>query len=238
LSEAHEAAGSFPGRLTLDDAYAPPTEPWLDILYHDKDIVVLNKPAGLLSTPGRDPARQDSALLRVRAQFGWAELVHRLDAATSGILVLALRRKAEIDLKRQFHERLTQKRYRARVLGRVERDEGEIDLPLFPDFDHKPLQKVCTVHGKPSITRFQVLQRSATTSLLELIPITGRSHQLRVHLMAIGHPILGDRFYGVNSGANALADRLLLHAESLTFQHPYDGREMLFKAEANVDSGF
>lgn len=218
----------LPQRLTLEDAYDPPVSPWLDIIYQDKDLVVLNKPAGLLSTPGRDPSRFDSALLRVRDALGWAELVHRLDAATSGVLVLALRRKAEVALKRQFQERQTQKRYVARVLGCVVEDEGQINLPLFPDFDHKPLQKVCEVHGKPARTDFRVLERAQDSTLLELIPVTGRSHQLRVHLMAVGHPILGDRFYGI-SGASEAADRLLLHARDLVFQHPYDGREMTFE---------
>ncbi len=214
-----------------DFIYAPPTEPYLTILHQDKDIVVIDKPAELLSVPGRDPAHHDSALSRLRTQFDAVYDVHRLDMATSGVLVFALRKSAERELKRQFRERETDKRYLARIWGHPAQDEGEVDLPLICDWPNRPKQKVCFEQGKPSQTRYRVLSRDPQSTLVALTPITGRSHQLRVHMLALGHPIVGDGFYAEGEARDA-ADRLLLHAQMLAFTHPYSGERMQFSSEA------
>lgn len=210
-----------------DFIYQPPRLPWLDILYQDKDIMVINKPSGLLSVPGREAKHYDSAFSRVLQLQPLAQVVHRLDMATSGILLLALRRNAERELKRQFQERETHKVYFARVYGHLE-GEGTIDLPLICDWPNRPRQKVDFEIGKPSVTHYQVISHGQQSTLVKLMPVTGRSHQLRVHMMALGHAILGDGFYA-DPQARALAPRLLLHAAELSFKHPYSGEPMLFK---------
>lgn len=213
-----------------DFVYAPPTTPWLDIVYQDKDILVVNKPSGLLSVPGREAAYHDSVYARVLAEHPNAQIVHRLDMATSGIIVVALRRSAERELKRQFRERETKKTYYARVAGYVKQTMGTVDLPLICDWPNRPKQKVDHKIGKSSTTHFEVISRAKRSSLVKLTPITGRSHQLRVHMMALGHPILGDNFYA-DPLAKRLAARLLLHAQSLTIKHPYSGESMTFSTE-------
>lgn len=214
-----------------DFVYSPPTHPWLDILHQDKDIIVLNKPSGLLSVPGRAPAHNDSTYSRVLAQYPDAKIVHRLDMATSGVIVVALLRSAESELKRQFRDRETAKTYYARVAGHVKADTGTVDLPLICDWPNRPKQKVDHRVGKASQTHYEVVSRAQRSSLVKLTPITGRSHQLRVHMMALGHPILGDGFYA-DPLANRLASRLLLHAQSLTINHPYTKVPMTFSCEA------
>ncbi|WP_019674570.1 RluA family pseudouridine synthase [Arsukibacterium perlucidum] len=210
----------------------PPTEPWLDILYQDKDIIVLNKPSGLLTNPGRDPELADSLFSRVKADFELAQLVHRLDLSTSGVVVIALRRKAERELKRQFAERLVKKRYLAVVAGKPAPASGSIDWPLTVDAEQAPRQKVCLQTGKAAVTHYRVLQQLAAAALVELLPVTGRSHQLRVHMLTLGHPILGDAFYAP-SPVLVAAPRLLLHAASLQIQHPYSGKTLEFTADTD-----
>ncbi|ESE39374.1 bifunctional tRNA pseudouridine(32) synthase/23S rRNA pseudouridine(746) synthase RluA [Shewanella decolorationis] len=214
-----------------DFIYQPPTTPWLDVLYQDKDIIVVNKPSGLLSVPGRDPAHYDSVYVRVKAEHPHCQIVHRLDMATSGVMVVALIRSAERELKRQFHDRETSKTYLARVAGHVKNATGSVDYPLICDWPNRPKQKVDHDIGKPSLTHFEVLSRAKRSTLVKLKPITGRSHQLRVHMMALGHPILGDGFYA-DPLAKSLAPRLLLHAAELTIKHPYTGESMTFSADA------
>ncbi|PSW15136.1 bifunctional tRNA pseudouridine(32) synthase/23S rRNA pseudouridine(746) synthase RluA [Photobacterium sanctipauli] len=199
--------------------YHPPTEPWLDILYLDDDIIAINKPSGLLSNPGRDPIHYDSVYSRVIRDYPEAQLVHRLDMATSGLMILALHKDAERHLKIQFQDRKTEKVYYARAMGVPAQPSGTIDLPLICDWPNRPKQKVCHEHGKPSVTHYQYLSHDDNTSLIRLRPVTGRSHQLRVHLLALGHPILGDRFYADDQG-RAMAERLQLHAAELSFFHP------------------
>ena len=227
------AGGSLPPSATPAlEHYDPPREPWLHVLYQDAHIMVVNKPSGLLSVPGRLPAHQDSIMTRIQAQFPCAESVHRLAMATSGVLVVALTKEAERELKRQFREREPQKNYVARVWGHPTQDEGLIDLPLICDWPNRPKQKVCFEQGKPAQTAYRVLARDDDgTARLLLTPITGRSHQLRVHLLAIGHPILGDGFYAPPQ-ALALAPRLLLHAQELRIVHPAFGTPMHFRCEA------
>ncbi|SHI22994.1 bifunctional tRNA pseudouridine(32) synthase/23S rRNA pseudouridine(746) synthase RluA [Ferrimonas marina] len=209
--------------------YNPPTQPFLSVLYQDKDILVVDKPSGLLSVPGRDPAHRDSVMSRAQQEYGTVFDVHRLDMATSGVMVLALRKNAERELKRQFRERETAKTYLARVWGQLEQSEGEIDLPLICDWPNRPKQMVCYENGKPSQTRYRCLQQDSDSALVELTPITGRSHQLRVHMLALGHPILGDNFYA-HPEALAAADRLLLHAHKLSIKQPYSGEPLHFEA--------
>ncbi|MGF1725175.1 bifunctional tRNA pseudouridine(32) synthase/23S rRNA pseudouridine(746) synthase RluA [Photobacterium nomapromontoriensis] len=205
--------------------YHPSQDPWLDILYLDDDIIAVNKPSGLLSNPGRDPAFYDSVFSRVLRDYPESQIIHRLDMATSGLIVLALNKHAERQLKAQFRERQTEKVYYAKVWGDVEQPSGTINLPLICDWPNRPKQKVCFEDGKPSVTHYQVLARDKNTSLVHLRPITGRSHQLRVHLLAIGHPILGDGFYA-HEEAKAMAPRLQLHAAELSFFHPSTGEPM------------
>lgn len=210
------------------EPYNPPLNPWLVILYQDDHIMVVNKPSGLLSVPGRLAENQDSILLRVQRDFPTAQSVHRLDMATSGIMVVALTRQAESELKRQFREREPSKVYLARVWGCPDKESGLIDLPLICDWPNRPKQKVCFESGKAAKTEWRILEKeSAGVTRVELRPITGRSHQLRVHMQALGHPILGDNFYATPE-AKVLATRLQLHATSLSITHPKSGLPITF----------
>ncbi len=208
--------------------YNPPQEPWLDLVYRDDYIAVVNKPSGLLSVPGNQPQYYDSAMSRVKERYGFCEPAHRLDMATSGILLFALSKAADRELKRQFREREPKKYYQALVWGHVEQDHGVVELPLICDWENRPRQKICFERGKRAITFYDVLQRYPNnTTRVKLTPITGRSHQLRLHMLALGHPILGDKFYA-HPQAKALSPRLCLHAESLQIQHPITGEMMKF----------
>ncbi|MDG9729248.1 bifunctional tRNA pseudouridine(32) synthase/23S rRNA pseudouridine(746) synthase RluA [Ignatzschineria sp. RMDPL8A] len=212
--------------------YNPPFEPWLDILYEDDDILVINKPSGLLSVPGKGIDKHDSVMARVQWQHPYAEAAHRLDMATSGVMVIAITKAAERELKRQFRERETGKVYYASVWGHFEQSSGLIDLPLICDWPNRPKQMVSFERGKPAQTLYEVIsethQNHYPTTLVKLTPITGRSHQLRVHMLALGHPILGDNFYA-HPEAFELAERLLLHAAVLEFTHPISGKKMRFE---------
>ncbi|SEI08668.1 tRNA pseudouridine32 synthase / 23S rRNA pseudouridine746 synthase [Rheinheimera pacifica] len=202
--------------------YTPPMSPYLDILYQDEALVVFNKPSGLLTVPGKAPEHKDSLEYRARLVWPGVRIVHRLDMATSGIVVMALTANSQRELNRQFQQRETEKHYIARVNGRVEADSGSINLPLICDWPNRPKQKVCFEYGKPSLTHYQVLQREEHYSRLKLTPVTGRSHQLRVHLQWLQHPIVGDKFYGDAKG------RLQLHAEKLILTHPTTGQRLHF----------
>jgi tRNA pseudouridine32 synthase / 23S rRNA pseudouridine746 synthase len=206
--------------------YDPPQTP-LAILYEDRDILVVNKPHGLLSVPGRQPEHQDSLYTRIVTQYPLAQVVHRLDMATSGVMVFALRKKAEIELKRQFRERIPKKMYYAQVAGTVTQTHGTVDAPLICDWPNRPMQKVDYTAGKASLTHYEVVRTTPLLSLVKLFPITGRSHQLRVHMQSIGHPILGDKLYGVKDAHPEIL-RLMLHATELQFLHPFSQEEMFF----------
>lgn len=216
----------------MPEHYCPAQYAWLCLLYQDAHLLVVNKPAGLLSVPGRLPEHHDSIISRLRRDYPQAESVHRLDMATSGVMVVALTKAAERELKRQFRERETEKHYLAQVWGHPLSREGVIELPLVCDWPNRPKQKVCHETGKAARTLWQVLEYLPdNTSRLKLIPYTGRSHQLRVHMQAIGHPVLGDKFYA--SGESLLrANRLLLHAETLIITHPKNGKRLKFQATA------
>jgi len=210
--------------------YNPPQEPWLDLVYCDDYIAVVNKPSGLLSVPGNQPQYYDSAMSRVKEKYGFCEPAHRLDMATSGILLFALSKAADRELKRQFREREPKKYYQALVWGHLEHDHGVVELPLICDWENRPRQKICFERGKRAVTFYDVLQRYPNnTTRVKLTPITGRSHQLRLHMLALGHPILGDKFYA-HPQAKALSPRLCSHAESLQIQHPITGETMEFTA--------
>ena len=206
-------------RLMTD--YSPPTDP-LTILHVDSDLLLVDKPSGLLSVPGKPEAHRDCLEARVRTAYPQALLIHRLDMETSGIMVFALNPRAQRIINRQFEQRVVRKTYIARVAGHVPGEAGEIDLPLIADWPNRPLQKVCHDTGKPARTRWQMLNREPDATRLELTPETGRSHQLRVHLKELGHPILGDNFYAPPEVRDA-APRLQLHALTLDLRHPDGG---------------
>jgi tRNA pseudouridine32 synthase/23S rRNA pseudouridine746 synthase len=200
------------------------------ILHADDHIVVVDKPAGLPSVPGRAPGLQDCAAVRVQSEFPDALVVHRLDMATSGLLVLARGPQAQRILSRAFEQRQIGKRYEAWVGGVPLMDGGTIDLPLAADWPHRPRQRVDVESGKQACTHWTALERAADRCRLELEPVTGRSHQLRVHLAAIGHPILGDPLYAPPR-VQALASRLCLHATRLEMKHPQTGLRVIFVSE-------
>jgi tRNA pseudouridine32 synthase/23S rRNA pseudouridine746 synthase len=200
------------------------------VLYVDDALVVVEKPAGLLTVPGRGEQSQDCAAARVQARFPDALIVHRLDQATSGLLVFGRGAAAHRALSRAFAERRVAKCYAAVVAGQPASDSGSIDLPLSADWPNRPRQRVDILHGKPSLTHWRVRARDATagTTRMALEPVSGRSHQLRVHLLAIGHPVLGDALYA----PQYIASRLMLHASELTIPHPDDARPMHFCSAA------
>jgi tRNA pseudouridine32 synthase/23S rRNA pseudouridine746 synthase len=210
-----------------DFIYAPPMTPYLDIVYRDKDVVVINKGSGLLTVPGRLPEHQDCLQNRVNKVLPTATIVHRLDMATSGILLMALNKRSHVSISRQFEKRQTKKSYIARVYGQLEKSEGSIELPLICDWPNRPKQKVDHENGKKALTHYQVIRQDKCSALVELTPITGRSHQLRVHMLALGHPILGDRLYA-HDKALTLSPRLLLHAKMLSVNHPVSGELLTF----------
>ncbi|MBN26837.1 MAG: bifunctional tRNA pseudouridine(32) synthase/23S rRNA pseudouridine(746) synthase RluA [Alteromonadaceae bacterium] len=202
--------------------YAPPMRPYLNIVFKDEHLLVLNKPSGLLTVPGKALEHKDSLELRVQRVYPTAKIVHRLDMATSGLLVMALDKDTHRQLSRQFELRQTRKTYIARVYGEVSGERGSVDLPLICDWPNRPKQMVCQQRGKPSLTHWRVLERNDNSTRMELTPVTGRSHQLRVHMLSLGHPILGDRLYA-HSDALTMAKRLQLHAQTLGFTHPVTG---------------
>ena len=211
-----------------DENYHPPDDP-LEILHNDHQVLVVAKPSGLLSVPGRGPHLADCLLARVQAVFPEALLVHRLDRDTSGVMIFALSPHAQRHLGLQFEKRQVTKTYVARVWGSMAEDAGTVDLPLIVDWPNRPRQKVDHEQGREAITHWRVLRTDATTSRVRLTPQTGRSHQLRVHMRKIGHPILGDAFYATGKALNA--PRLMLHAESLRLRHPDGGKGLSFKAK-------
>ena len=208
--------------------YTPPTSPYLPVLYFDDDLLIISKPSGLLSVPGRGPALADCVATRAENLFAGALIVHRLDMDTSGIMALARTRAAQRHLSRQFENRQIGKAYIARVLGKIEADAGEINAPLICDWPNRPRQVIDHQNGKSAETSWQVIHREANATRVRLMPTTGRSHQLRVHMASLGHCILGDNLYA-DAEALAAADRLQLHAQSLTLTHPTTGDELSFE---------
>jgi tRNA pseudouridine32 synthase/23S rRNA pseudouridine746 synthase len=214
--------------MTDPDFVYRPTEEAPQILFDDHEILVVAKPAGLLSVPGRGEGRQDCLINRLRGAFPTILLVHRLDLDTSGVMVFGLTPHAQRHLGKQFEDRKTKKTYVARLAGRLAEKSGRVDLPLIVDWPNRPRQKVDHVEGRPAQTDWRVMRASDAETRVRLFPITGRSHQLRVHMASIGHPILGDPLYA--TGAAADYPRLMLHAESLRFRHPDSGVQQTFTA--------
>jgi tRNA pseudouridine32 synthase / 23S rRNA pseudouridine746 synthase len=212
----------------MSSDYAPPDTP-LEIIHQDHELLLVNKPAGLLSVPGKGAHLADCLLARVQAAFPEALLVHRLDRDTSGVMVFGMTPHAQRRLGSQFEKRQAKKTYVARVWGHVAEKTGRIDLPLIVDWPNRPLQHVDFERGKPAVTDWRVVRHEDGTTRVRLYPQTGRSHQLRVHMKEIGHPILGDPFYA--EGAARDFPRLMLHAENLRLRHPDSGKGMSFSAK-------
>lgn len=210
--------------------YSPPDTP-LEILHMDHMVLAVNKPSGLLSVPGRGDHLADCLQSRVEAAFPEALLIHRLDRDTSGVMVFALTPHAQRTINLQFEKRQTKKTYVARVAGRVTEPSGTVNLPLIVDWPNRPLQMVDHERGKEAITDWKRLKASDSESRMRLFPKTGRSHQLRVHMLAIGHPILGDPFYAEGPERHD-HPRLMLHAEELRLRHPDGGQGITFRAKA------
>lgn len=213
--------------------YSPPPDTGLDIIFHDEYLLVLNKPAELLSVPGKSAEHRDSLATRVQARFPDALIVHRLDMATSGIMLMALNKEIHRALSILFQDRQVNKTYTAIVNGHIKDPSGEINLPLITDWPNRPRQKVDFETGKPSLTHYKVLvyDRQNDLTRVELKPITGRSHQLRVHMQSLGHAILGDRLYASVDIINK-SQRLLLHASELAFTHPVTHEQINLVSEA------
>jgi|AntAceMinimDraft_5_1070358.scaffolds.fasta_scaffold02748_6 tRNA pseudouridine32 synthase/23S rRNA pseudouridine746 synthase len=192
------------------------------ILYEDDDLLLVRKPTLLLSIPGRHPLNKDCLVTRLQRRYPTASIVHRLDLDTSGIMVIPLTKPTHAHISRQFQERAVHKTYHALVFGAVGPDKGKVDLPIATDWERRPLQKICHERGRSALTHFEVLERGDDRSRLLLKPVTGRTHQLRIHMRELGHPILGCDMYA-HETALAMADRLMLHASSLEFTHPGTG---------------
>ena len=216
-----------------------PQAPSSDLILHvDEHFLVLNKPSGLLSVPGRGPDKQDCLSKRIQALYPEALIVHRLDQDTSGLLLMARSLEAQRRLSRLFETRQVHKRYVAVVAGRPDLSskaqtpdaEGwyTIDGPIMLDWERRPIH-IIHPDGKPSRSRWRVLQTGADSTVIELEPVTGRTHQLRVHMQSIGHSMLGDTLYAP-AGISTLSPRLMLHAQTLEFPHPFNGNCMAFSA--------
>lgn len=213
----------------MDDTYAPPDEP-LRIVHVDHHLLVLDKPSGLLSVPGKGDHLADCLITRAQRVYPEALLVHRLDRDTSGLIVYALTKAAQRFLSLEFEERRVKKVYMARLWGELEPKTGTVDLPLTVDWPNRPLQHVNHETGRPAQTDWRVVRHEDGTTRVRLMPKTGRSHQLRVHMLALGHPILGDPFYATGPARDF--PRLMLHAESLKINHPDGARGLTFSVPA------
>ncbi|MFM2486749.1 pseudouridine synthase [Celerinatantimonas yamalensis] len=214
-----------------DFIYTPPVLPYMPVIYQDDDIAVFDKPAGLLSVPGRLLGNRDSLAIRALRVWPNAKVVHRLDMATSGVLVMALHKQAQSHLSRQFQQRQTHKQYLAEIWGSPIEENGCVDLPLRCDWPNRPRQIVDWALGKNAKTHWQVLERRTHTTIVALTPVTGRSHQLRVHMLKLGHAIIGDQLYAHPSARQA-ASRLHLHAAQLSFYHPITNHWLCFSSPA------
>ena len=212
----------------MDSIYAPPQGP-LVLLHQDHQVLLVDKPAGLLSVPGKGEGLADCLIARVQAVFPDALLVHRLDRDTSGVMIFALTPHAQRHLGLQFENRQVKKTYVARVWGEMAAREGTVDLPLIVDWPNRPRQMVDHENGRPAQTDWRVVRAAGGETRLRLMPRTGRSHQLRVHMLALGHPILGDPIYA--EGPAREYPRLMLHSETLQFRHPDGGKGVRITAK-------
>ena len=211
--------------------YNPPTQTSNDLLYKDEFLLVINKPSGLLSVPGRGEEKQDCLISRVQTEYHDALIVHRLDMSTSGLMVIARGKEVESMLSVSFQKRQIHKKYIAVVDGIVRPSTGVIDLPLITDWPNRPKQKIDFKSGKSSQTEYRVLSNDSDTTRIELTPLTGRTHQLRVHMQSLNHTILGDELYAKQETIEK-SERLLLHACYLSFKHPVSDEFIEFKSDA------
>ncbi len=229
--------------------YNPPAEPFLEFVYRDDHIAVMNKQHGLLSVPGKALEHKDSLHYRITRTLPNASVVHRLDMATSGLIVFALHKEAHRDISKQFENREVKKTYSALVSGAISLPHGSLNFPLRCDWPNRPKQMVDYEKGKKALTHYKVLKNHPVNqkyinqsengsqpcfTTVELSPVTGRSHQLRVHLKEIGHPILGDRLYA-DEVALHMASRLCLHATQLSFLHPNTRQHVSFTSPLNLE---
>lgn len=231
LSCATHSVGCFFVSRNIQDTFvAPPCHAAIELLYEDDSILIIDKPSGLLALSGKNPLNSDSVHARLVRQWPEALLVHRLDFGTSGLLVIARSKPVVAQLNRQFQERRVRKTYQAVVMGRVSPSRGVIDAPIARDDDNFPKMTI-SQNGKPARTHYKVIDQTpdGLSTRLELTPITGRTHQLRIHSAHIGHPILGCDIYG-SSQSESESSRLLLHATSLTFTHPVTEQTMVFES--------
>jgi len=205
--------------------YTPPAAAPVNVVLRDDALLIVNKPSGLLSVPGRGAEKADCLVSRVQANDPTARIVHRLDMETSGLLILALSDEVQRAMSMLFEWRAVAKTYIALVAGQPQAENGRVDLPLAKDWPNRPLQKMDHECGKASQTDWKVIERREGFTRLQLTPLTGRTHQLRVHMDAIGHPILGDTLYGTST-SRAMAERLALHASALSFEHPVSGADV------------
>lgn len=212
-------------QVRSDPFIAPPCEEDITILYRDDSFLLINKPSQLLSLSGKNPLNKDSVHYRLVQEFPSATLVHRLDFGTSGIMIVALNKQVNAHIGRQFQQRTVKKIYTALLLGHVQPDDGEIDLPIAKG--EFPLQKICHDTGKPALTSYRVIERLEAPSISRVVftPESGRTHQLRIHSQALQHPILGCDLYASDE-AFVLAERLMLHANSIEFDHPLSGERI------------
>jgi len=204
----------------------PHSQEEIRILYEDDDLLLVRKPDLLLSIPGRHPLNRDCLVTRLQRTYPGASIVHRLDLDTSGIMVIPLNKPTHAHISRQFQQRQVEKSYHAVVFGLVREDRGEIDLPIACDWENRPRQIICHERGRSALTRFEVLERGTDRTRVLLRPVTGRSHQLRIHMRELGHPILGCDMYA-HREALAMAPRLMLHATTLAFEHPTTGQWLM-----------
>ncbi len=215
-SESQEPVDELPPYLV------PHSQAPIRIVYEDRDLLLVDKPHHLLSVPGRHPLNHDSLIRRLQPRYPDVQAVHRLDLDTSGLMVVPKRRESLSELGRQFQRRQIEKEYTAIVWGEMEDDWGEIELPIATDWPNRPKQMICEERGKHALTRFEVLNRGDNRSLVKLMPVTGRSHQLRIHRQSLGHPIIGCDMYAHPEALEA-SDRLLLHATRLKLCAPSTG---------------
>lgn len=211
-----------------DPFIVPVCDKEIEILYQDNNLLLINKPTGLLSLSGKHPLNQDSVHFRLIKDFPTATMLHRLDFGTSGIMIVALNKEINSHIGKQFQQRRVEKTYTAMLYGHLLMDAGRIDIPIVKDSKNFPLQKICYEHGKPSLSEYTVIERMQEPYATRVMftPHSGRTHQLRIHSQAIGHPILGCDLYASDE-AFQMADRLMLHASSISFIHPRSGERVL-----------
>jgi len=216
--------------------YNPPPHTSIEVLYEDKFLLIVNKPSGLLSVPGRGLEKQDCLITRIQKEYPSALIVHRLDMSTSGLMIIALGKKMERELSILFQNRKVDKKYIAVVNGEIKNKYGEINLPLITDWPNRPKQKVDFESGKTSRTLYTLVSydKKNDSSRLELIPKTGRTHQLRIHLQSLNHAILGDELYAEDDIVKK-SERLLLHACNISFQHPSNEEKYI---DIQLEPGF